>query len=925
MNRKIKLYLYKKMNTNQQNKDDLKNEEKIKEIEEKKSLLFKEIQTKVDEKSIKPDDGIIVLKDYYLYYKNLKDTDTFSKKSKYVTFMNEEIGFKRKYFIHNQKSLEHALEEAKIKNAIIIDENKEINNSKDSKNIKESKDLKDSKNLNDLNFLKEQNDPNISKDSNVSNESNESNNLKEPKDSNSANDSNLLKEPKDLNIAKNSKVSNDSISSSQSSNSLNVDDILKEQDIIIKQDKNIKLLKIFTKNKFEGRFVLGKVKELDFNFKKYYDFPINKDSNIDKLNINKIWLQEFVTFYNEKGTNFELIIMGPRGIGKSINILFYLNAFNIPRLYFPIKKLIKLKDRKLKKMALNETIYIFNSQNEMEEFKNYCNNIPDEKDIIQFIYKYIDFILKFYERRKLKKKILIVLDDYDDSLDPFNSILNIEDLVYKNNNKILLCILGSCPFIYKRYYNYILDKRQKYKATIWDLPFKEEKDILKLPLYNYRYNNNMKQDKIIFESVIKEEISNDFKKIELKNFFCLSKYLNIFVNITQLKRDFEYFPFEFLNLENDEKNEHLIKISFKLLIYKGVFLESIKGLLKIDNIKSTFNLNKNDNDNQKDGVQFEDIIVEQLWNNSLGLYEYPEKNKIRVIDIFSIKNYNGESHEIEKDKNVIIRQTQFCGKFYDLLLIINRNGKTYGIFIQIGLNKTRYDIEQYYNNLVKYNDNYIQGIKNLLNIEINEIGFLLIFDYEKQVLFKKSNKTQGVGYCNENKIAYLIYKNFELYENLDSKEPIVSINLDNALVFSEIKISTIDIFKNSYMDLCRNMISEKNSPCIPIEEEEKDSIIKYINSKYKNDFNELRYIKNIEKSEGLIDFGFFCDDFEQVNIIKAKTKDFKYITYKKEILKINESSKLEVVREGERNKIQDDNLEYDLYLLDKKRNRSEDE
>ena len=82
----------------------------------------------------------------------------------------------------------------------------------------------------------------------------------------------------------------------------------------------------------------------------------------------------------------------------------------------------------------------------------------------------------------------------------------------------------------------------------------------------------------------------------------------------------------------------------------------MKGLLNIDNIKSTFNLNKNgENKDQKDVVQLEDIIVEQLWNNSLGLYEYPEKNKIRINDIYSIKSYNGQTYNIEKDKNVIIR------------------------------------------------------------------------------------------------------------------------------------------------------------------------------------------------------------------------------------------------------------------------------
>ena len=825
------------MSTSQEKKEDLSNEEEIDENENKKYLLFKEIKKKVDENSITPKDGIIVVDDYYCYYENLNEAETFSKNSKFITFINEKIGFKKKIFIHNQQSLEHALKEAQIKNAIIINAEKEKKNCDSQKNLKYSKDI---------------------------------------------NEQNAINEPEELKVPKDSNEKN----IFQSSNDLKVEDILEEKHIAIKQDKALKINEIFSETKFNGRFKLGKVSELDFNFKKYKDFPINKDTDIDKSKINQVFLQELKTFYNKKGTNFELIIMGPRGVGKSIN-------------------------------------YIFNNSNEMEDFKKYSNNIPGDKDLIQFIYRYIEYILKFYRERKLNKKILIVLDDYDDSLDSFNSILNIEDLVYKNNNKILLCVLGHCPYIYKKYYNYLLDAKQKYMSTLLDLTFKEEEDLLKLPLYNCRYNNNKVKDINTFRKEIKDEIIDDFKRIELKKFFCLSKYLNIFINIENLKRDFEYFPFEFLNLE---RNNNSVKISFKLQIYKEVFQESIKGLLKIDNIRSNFNLNKNDEDNQKDGVQFEEIIVEQLWNNSLKLYEYPEKNRIRVNDIFSIKSYNSEIYQIEEGKNVIIRQTQFTGKYYDLLLIIYHKGKAYGIFVQIGLNKTRKEIEEYYNNLVKKYDDYKKGIKNLVNINIDEIGFLLIFDYERQAFInKKGSKTQGIGYCDKNKIAYLIYKDFQLYDNLESQEPITSINVENTLVFDEIKIPALDIFKNSYMDLCESMISENNTPCIKIEEEEKEKIIKYINKKYESDFDELRYIKNIDETEGLIDFGFFCDDFEQVNIIKPKVNDSKYISYKKEILKINKSNKLESIKEAERNMINNYNLKYDLYLLTKKRIRPEDE
>ena len=924
------------MNTSQMKKEDLSTDEKIDPNENKKYLLFNKIKKKVDENSIKPDDGISVMDDVYCYYENFEEAETFSKKSKFITFINEEIGFNKKFFIHDQKSLEHALKEAKIKDAIIKNEDKNENkncDSKVSKEFKESKELKEQKEPKEPKELKEQKEFKESKelkeqkDLNDQNDLKESKELKEPKDLNNSknsNDSDVSNPPKEQKDSNVSKISSDSYSSSQSSNTLNFKDILEELDIVIKQDKAIKTDKIFSQNKFDGRFKFKKISQLDFNFKKYRNFPINKDSDVEKSKVNQNFFNEINSFYDKKGTNFELIIMGPRGVGKSINILVYLNIFHIPRLYFPIKEMIELNNRKWKKIALNETNYIFKDLEEMNEFKKNCDNVPDQKDLILFIYGYIKYILKFYEEKKLTKKILVVLDDYDDSLDSFNTILNIEDLVEKNNGKMLLCVLGHCPYIYKKYYNYLLDERQNYKSTILDLPFKEEKDLLKLPLYDCRYNNNKEKDLKTFEKKIKGEIIDEFKRIELKNFFSLSKYLNIFVNIDELKRDFECFPFEFLNLE---RKENLVEISFKLLIYKEVFLESIKGLLEIDNIKSTFNLKKNDKDNQKDGVQFEEIITEQLWNNCLNLYDYPEKNKIRVNDIFSLKSYNTQTNMtylIEEDKNAIIRQTQFSGKYYDLLLIINHDGKKYGIFVQIGLNKTRLEIEEYYNNLVKNSKDYIIGIKDLINIDIKEIGFLLIFDYEKQaILRKKGCKTQGVGYCDDNNIAYLIYKDFQLYDNLDSAFPITSINLDNTLVFEEIEIPTLDIFKNAYMDSCKAMISENNTPKITIEKEEKEKIIEYINKKYESEFNELSYIKNIDETKGFINFGFFCDDFEQVNIIKSDMNNTKYITYKNEILKININKKIESIKEGEKNKIKNYKLKYDLYLLSKKRLRTD--
>lgn len=409
----------------------------------------------------------------------------------------------------------------------------------------------------------------------------------------------------------------------------------------------------------------------------------------------------------------------------------------------------------------------------------------------------------------------------------------------------------------------------------------------------------------------------------------MSKYLNIFTDINDIKKeDFEHLPFEYLTLKKDEVKKNYIKISFQLNLYKEVFLESIKGLLKIDNIKSNFNLESNDdNTTQKDGIQFEDIIVEQIWNNTLGLYEFPEKNKIRINDIFSIKSYVGIKNKIEKNKNVIIRQLQFNGKYYDLLVIININKKGYGIFVQIGLSKKGNDIVKYFNNLAKYHIDYKKGIKKLIGVKINQIGFLLIFDYEKQLsLIQENSKSQGIEFCKENNIAYLIYKNFKLYHYLDSEDPITSINsidFNNSLILDEIRISSIDIFKNNYIDLCEKMISEQYIPYILLVEEEKNEIIKCINKEYNKKFNNLQFITNMgKKVEDFLNFGFFCDDFEQVNIIETDTD--KYIIYKSNIW-IIKNNKLEYIEELEKNKIKKKAKEYDLYLLERKRNRTETE
>ena len=345
----------------------------------------------------------------------------------------------------------------------------------------------------------------------------------------------------------------------------------------------------------------------------------------------------------------------------------------------------------------------------MDNFAKSFDFISDSEDLINFIFDFIKKIMEFYKNKSFTSRILVVFDDFDDSLEQKQDISDIIEYFNNNKNKLLLCVLGNSSFLYQKYYNYILNKNQNYEVFYWDLKIKNDEieNLFELPLYSYKYRNleDNNKSKDGFIKLIKDEIKNEFNKIPLKAFFSLSKYLNCKINIIDLKDDFHILPLQFLSLEEKEKGNKYIKIDFILKIYKDMFNETISGKLKIDNIKLSFNLDKYEGDRKgKDGTQFEDLIVEQLWNNQFQFITFPENNKIKVIEIYQIQNYTKENCEfennkIEKDKPIIIRQTKFQGKYYDLLLIIPKSEKNFAIFIQIGLNKEKMDIITNYNNL----------------------------------------------------------------------------------------------------------------------------------------------------------------------------------------------------------------------------------
>lgn len=317
--------------------EDLGYDEKVDENEKKKAIIFIKIKNNTF-----TGEGTTILTEGLYYHKINGIIEDFLSNSRFINFINKEKNFEKKYFIHNQNSLDYALEKANITEAIII------NKEKEKKNF----------------------------------------------------DSNDSKE---------------SANSSKSANSLKIAEILNESIIAIQQEKSIKLSKIFSEDNFQKRFFSEKVSDLDYNSKYYKE--INLKINIEDSNLNTNWFSEIRRFYLKIDSNSELFIIGPRGIGKTTTILSFSNYSKIPRLYFSINKLTNLNNRKWKKISLYETLYIFKNIEDMNKFQiNYINKLPDSENLIQFILDYIKLISKFYIDQKLKRRILVILDDCNDSL-----------------------------------------------------------------------------------------------------------------------------------------------------------------------------------------------------------------------------------------------------------------------------------------------------------------------------------------------------------------------------------------------------------------------------------------------------------------------------------------------------------------------------
>ena len=821
--------------------------------------IYKDISNIFENKRLiffKYKDGeIIYLCQKFEYSLNNGQIKEFYNNSKIIYFTNKNEDIIRKpFFIHDKTSLDEALKKTKIKNGIL--KHDKIEN------------------------LKNQ-------------------------------------EKNDINKPSDSPDSTKSKSSIYSVNNYDIEYILNSNFNLIKEVDGIGVKLILNEKRFNNRFDINLISDLDFNFKYIKeDYIKNK---IDYFNSINDYLNELKTLVSENNTKSYCYIFGPRGIGKTTMLLIYLNFSEIPRLYFSLKIMSKIdfKKRRLKKYALMETIYIFDDLAQMNKFSEIkIDEISDSSDLLEFILNYIQTIMPFFlKEKKKRKKIWIIIDDYNKDLyDSDNIIEKIIAYIYLNHKNLFLCILGDGKYINEKYYQYYSNKLTNYFAIYWNNSIinniSQKNKILTLPKYYYKYKDSKD---INYEKLIQENLSEEFKKINLNFLLFLSKIINSNINIENFKDELINLPLEYLTIDRylTEDNNILLNLSFNSEIYKTAFDSTIIGLLKIDYLKTKTIIFKEDN-KEINGIDFEDLIIEQFWNNTFKFLDFPDNNKLIVEDIFKLKNNkNNIGNDINIKKPIIIRQKNFNGKYYDLLFILNINDKIYAIFIQIGLSKKGKDINNYLKNLIDDEKNYKEGIKTLINHNIDEIGFLLIFNYKHQNdLLEKNNKSDGVGFCEKYDIDFLIYKDFNLFKNVNDIESIKSFEVTKkTLIKNDITdeneiTSEIDSKKKFYKLISDISRYNNSEPLYPLNEKEKKLFFKHIKNNY-DELNFLFSLKNYNEKGRIIP-----NNFEQINVFKDK--EDKYFYYNEKIFKITDN-KLEIIK-----KRKNKNNNMDIYFLNKK-------
>ena len=652
-------------------------------------------------------------------------------------------------------------------------------------------------------------------------------------------------------------------------------------------------------DKFKKRYPddIELISNLSLNAKFYYPENYNDELNFDYL---EKYDKEITKNFIYESENYILYLIGPKGTSKSIFLMEFFLMYNMdenPTLYINYRKIKNLSLKERINIFKKEMIYLFFDEMTLREFYRgkYHKIIKSEINFLSGLKRFLEGLLKIYENTFPNKKIILIIDNFDENDNKFyNEMEKIIELVKYNGNKIKLILSGNCKFINNKLKLFLINKN--FSSAIdnqillnYYVKIENNNEIKTLPAFYFRKNLN---DSELEEVLLKEEME-----------YC--KKFNVFgmnyavincgnkIELEELLSYFDILPIDYLNFEIDDD---FVIFNF----YNPIFLKAIKNKIKIK-IKEhslSFLLKEINEDQIVRGIYEEKLLTLLISYNKLNLknWKFYENNLLEIEEIAKLKDYSNKKnkHKIDDKFPIVITQEKFKGQHYDLLILLpNEKSDKYfyiAYMIQIGVNKNKEQINIIEENFKNNKDNYIKGIKNFIggNIKLDNIELLFIFDKKTQMRLKSKNKNTnyfGFEYCKQKNIKNYLFSINDFY---------LYITPDMIRFYKVYKFGNFDInYKRDWNDLSQERFYFLNNREIQL-----------INLKIKDNIGNITSIysdeiKGIPKN---------IDD-DKIYILKNKNNSYYIIN--NVIYNLNEEEEFEIVSVSSIN----DNESFSLHII----------
>ena len=635
-----------------------------------------------------------------------------------------------------------------------------------------------------------------------------------------------------------------------------------------------------------------KIGDLSLNMKYYNNVSLeNNIKYIDDISLFKLSkINPFL--YDDFST--VLYYFGIKGCGKTTQLLqasielHNQTEIKMPRLYIDYQTM--KKNHNLRKLIFKkELFYLFQNKEELLKFieLGYYKIIKDYDNFFSFFKIFLENILKL---KCFTNKIILIIDNINDEEqvnDDYEYINKIIDICKNNSKQIKLIICGNGKFLQEKQKLFInnelflksnLNKERYLECFRYNYENDENKNIIPEYIYsNPEYYFNFESKKLNYTKI------NDFtnyileeetKVMKDKNFF--GKYYSLIYENKSLDKKtinkyYDILPHKYLSFFKTKESIH-----FKIanILFKAAMKKSIEYQINSQNL--IYLLKSEGLERTQIGI-FEEKLLTLLFKYNkiplINLY-FEKQNQLEVNELyyFISSKYDKLEQNIIINKPILITQSNFRGKFYDLIILIPiTNTENYeAIFVQIGLNKKKDEIKILQEDIAKNHNKYRKGLEKYLNIKITNIYLNFIF-YKQTQEDKSSEYDSGSIYCLNNNIQFHLFslEDFELYQIKDNdfhfeKTSIFEYKFEEKNVLGKKRDKLFDdIFENLvrvFSEEERNILEKMNKN---IKNVVKISAYKTIGSIIKNKtFSKKHIYAIIDKSTKIVIIGGIYKEFK---------------------------------------------------------------